>query len=780
LTVVYIIFDFNYSCVNSCGIITHIEISYRAQDLWNHRPKYQQLVRKHQDALQGGSPYPDVMYDEVCYKGSLHSVAEDTHWYPFMKTAISYLRKMYPPPITEDGEKLLVFLLAVGAHQVSDVVWHASLTGCPNGFIDGDAWNDFHDDRSAAHSSVDPGGDSICDYELPIGYIGLVNRWYVPSEHLQSIYKQYADIYHSPLELNATAQIVEICSDLMFIGRFFDDLFLGVEYPKYSKNNTFLLEELYDYYYGGIENMARETVRYWDSIIDMYEFGTDICADSDNPYYLNCSSQQYSHKQQQSIAYVESKARNTHLPFTQHSLPLLSDLKYTNVDTGLISNQSYADFGHSSLIADFNNDSFDDLAVSAPNYYILGCPQGGRVFIIYGQKGQALVPERNISIIEQLADQTLISPSCDGDRFGTSLTTLDWNKDGFNDLVISSPSRKFGFKGSVFIFSGGKNGLEPLPSVQIDGVNEHDTVGWNIQGAHLDNDQSLDLIISSPFAQKNGYDQPQQGVVWIFLNSIGKTNLTVQNATYTIWGEIPKSKFGYSITIVPTSCTTNEKPILMISAPNYVLPDTPQSQGVGKVYAYTISEQGPQLVFSVTGNDMDHFGHSLSIEKQHCTLAVGAPTSSTDWEGAVILLSLPKILKKSNKKKSLSLNDIPPLAIIVGELRFQRLGTTVHWTNTYDLVLTAPLGKSLLASEGRAYIIEASRIPLTPTSEPISITKISSKTLVADNRINRFGTHSNILSSPSMNLTYFTISSPFTPSKEETVRLPGALYFYKL
>jgi hypothetical protein len=66
--------------VLTCGITTHIEVSHRAQDLWLHQPIYRSFVVQHQDALQGGSPYPDAMYDTLCYHASLHQVAEDTHW----------------------------------------------------------------------------------------------------------------------------------------------------------------------------------------------------------------------------------------------------------------------------------------------------------------------------------------------------------------------------------------------------------------------------------------------------------------------------------------------------------------------------------------------------------------------------------------------------------------------------------------------------------------------------------------------------------------------------
>lgn len=80
LTSIAIFIAFIPALVIGCGITTHIEVSHRAQDLWLHQPVYRKYILQHQDALQGGSPYPDVMYDTVCYRGTLHQIAEDTHW----------------------------------------------------------------------------------------------------------------------------------------------------------------------------------------------------------------------------------------------------------------------------------------------------------------------------------------------------------------------------------------------------------------------------------------------------------------------------------------------------------------------------------------------------------------------------------------------------------------------------------------------------------------------------------------------------------------------------
>jgi hypothetical protein len=596
----------------------------------------------------------------------------------------------------------------------------------------------------------------------------------VPTLELQEIYKRYAVAYNSPLETNATAERVQVCSDFMFIGRFADALFLAALYPKYSYNDTFLLDHLYEYYYGGLLNMAHQTVRYWDQIIAMYEKGTDICQiPSTNPYYLNCTIPHSDtfEQDQQSIAYIRSKPSN-YLPFSSHSYPSSSSLQYTEISVGLISNQSYASFGHATFFGDFNNDGLSDLIISAPDYYNLGCSQGGRVFIIYGKKDQPPIPERRISIIEQIADQTLISPDCDGDRFGTGLASVDWNNDGFNDLVISSPSHGFGFRGAVFVFAGSKDGLQSKPFKRIDGVNEHDTIGFELHSAHLDNDTLLDLIITSPYAQPNGYDQPQQGAVWIFLakDVLNKQELTIHNASFTIYGETSKSKFGYSLQIIPPSCISHRtsSPAILISSP----------VDQGTIYVYVIESQPRLLMTLESSQNHAHFGQSFSIRQDKCWLAVSSPIESNDWYGAVDIISLMNLFNQ--KKLHLHRNDIPILISIHGDRIFERLGTSIQWTSQGDLAISGPLGKGgilpvqLEKSEGFVYIVPADRIPSQPDPKIHYIDKISSITYVADNRLNRFGTRMNMLSSTTV--SYLVISSPFTALYDD-VRLPGMLYF---
>ena len=59
---------------------------------------YRDIILKHQDAFIAGNPYPDAMYTSLCYGGKYHSVAEDTHWAPFLNATVNYIRKKYPKP----------------------------------------------------------------------------------------------------------------------------------------------------------------------------------------------------------------------------------------------------------------------------------------------------------------------------------------------------------------------------------------------------------------------------------------------------------------------------------------------------------------------------------------------------------------------------------------------------------------------------------------------------------------------------------------------------------
>ena len=87
--------------VFSCGISTHIDIAHQAINWFKdarNNTDYREIILRHQDAFVGGNPYPDAMYSSFCFGGKFHSIAEDTHWAPFLNATVRYIRKKYPKP----------------------------------------------------------------------------------------------------------------------------------------------------------------------------------------------------------------------------------------------------------------------------------------------------------------------------------------------------------------------------------------------------------------------------------------------------------------------------------------------------------------------------------------------------------------------------------------------------------------------------------------------------------------------------------------------------------
>ena len=98
----FLIFTITLQPCHLCGVSTHISIGQQALQYYktssNSSADYASVIRRHQDAFVAGTPYPDGMYSPMCFFGWLHDVAEDTHWVPFLKTSINYIRRKYPHP----------------------------------------------------------------------------------------------------------------------------------------------------------------------------------------------------------------------------------------------------------------------------------------------------------------------------------------------------------------------------------------------------------------------------------------------------------------------------------------------------------------------------------------------------------------------------------------------------------------------------------------------------------------------------------------------------------
>ncbi|MFI6862559.1 trypsin-like serine protease [Streptomyces sp. NPDC050421] len=112
-------------------------------------------------------------------------------------------------------------------------------------------------------------------------------------------------------------------------------------------------------------------------------------------------------------------------------------------------------------IVDFNGDAIEDIAIGDPMATVGGHTTAGLVRVIHGGG-------KGIAEITQDLDWVPGGAEA-GDHFGNHLATVDYNEDGYTDLVVSASEENVGTAvdaGFVDILFGGKDGLGSGPATR--------------------------------------------------------------------------------------------------------------------------------------------------------------------------------------------------------------------------------------------------------------------------------------------------------------------------
>ena len=184
--------------------------------------------------------------------------------------------------------------------------------------------------------------------------------------------------------------------------------------------------------------------------------------------------------------------------------------------------EAFDQFGYALAAADFNKDGYDDLAVGVP-FETHGSgpgsiPYAGAVNIIYGS-ASGLDTTLGAPIFHQGLPDMESEPNA-MEYFGFSLTTADFDNDGYGDLAVGVPGDKiFGTAiGSAHVLYGAAGGLTTeFDKIIYDGANPElsDDFGFAVTSADFNGDGYAELAVGAP--NDDPIDLPVDNVGSVFV-----------------------------------------------------------------------------------------------------------------------------------------------------------------------------------------------------------------------------------------------------------------------
>ena len=610
-----------------------------------------------------GTFFPDWGYACLGHQDD----SERAHWSPFLQASLSYLHSTYPSSQTHQYKRLLAFILGTVSHSVADIPWHS--LSSPTGLIKQARYLDFIQGGDA-HSAADVGAEFILAHSLRAdSEVPPLELWKWPTHDLVQIYTHHLNI------TTVTARDLNVCMSASYalLSSF---TALLTRLPGESLNHfirstgasmsPFINRQFDLWFHGGLKDMESWVALCWGDVVRWIHTGD---ADGKNKfeYSEKCRIEPKQNKRMSSkhsdVTYaVKMKRLRTLVSLLERHMDQIEHQHHSDQLTfsptkstrchritaqthqplqWITSAQRTSGFGHALGWGDFDGDGTPEYAIGAPfwsdfdTFHI----HAGAVFIM--NQSTLMRPTNRDSLPVEHVASLILRPTLlprttpietsttnstqKGDtskmRFGWQLATVDLNKDGVDDLAISSPSAgalSLSYQGRVSIYFGqkgtGVTGLNGVVPLVLEGAGEEVEFGSVLESADVDGDGFGDLVVGAPQSQLG------QGRVYVYLSSMVESlNVTeISGAVISSPQVESNAQFGSAIAF------SEDHHVLFVGAPGALR----NGSVVGRVDLFQFDQTTRSFRHIEDGGllgeqNREAFGSEVRVDGD--VLAVGAP-----------------------------------------------------------------------------------------------------------------------------------------------------------